>query len=311
MSTDSWWHKILPSFGAEEDAAKKNNIPEGLWQKCPSCDTVLYQPELDKNAMVCTKCHHHFPISARERLLMVLDDRSADELFAHMKSDDKLKFKDSKRYKDRLATAQKCSGETDALLAMRGEIKSLPVIALAFEFKFLGGSMGSVVGSKFTAAAELALKEQVPLICFSASGGARMQEALFSLMQMAKTSAIIEKMKAAGVPYISVLTHPSYGGVTASLATLGDINIGEPKAMIGFAGPRVIKQTVRQDLPEGFQRSEFLMDHGMLDMIVSRHEMRDTLKRLLNSLTAHLQVSKQLASESEEQVVIDANADNA
>ncbi len=297
MSSESWWHRILPSFGSDTEdeqsskaSVKKNSIPEGLWNKCPSCDAVIYQPELEKNAMVCTRCEHHFAISARTRLNMIFDEESQEELFFDMQSEDKLKFRDSKRYKDRLIAAQKQCGEKEALITMRGTLKSLPVVMAAFEFSFMGGSMGSVVGSKFTAAAEYALKYKVPLVCFSASGGARMQEALFSLMQMAKTSAILEKMKLQGIPYISVLTHPSYGGVTASLATLGDINIGEPKAMIGFAGPRVIKQTVRQELPEGFQRSEFLMQHGMLDMIVSRHEMRDTLDRLLFSLSQHLRV---------------------
>ena len=280
-----WLEKILPAIRKTENDSRRANIPEGLWRKCPRCDGVLYRPELERNLDVCPKCEYHLRISARRRLALVLDDAPQTEIGVDIEPVDRLKFRDSKKYKDRLAAAQKDTGEADALIVMKGSIKSLPVVAAAFEFSFMGGSMGSVVGERFIAAVDVCLEHKLPFVCFSASGGARMQEALFSLMQMARTSAALQKMRDAGLPFISVLTDPVYGGVSASLAMLGDINVAEPGALIGFAGPRVIEQTVRQKLPEGFQRSEFLLEHGAIDMIVSRHEMRDTLHRLLANLT--------------------------
>lgn len=279
----NWLEKIVPSLARSE---KKNaNIPEGLWKKCPKCDAPLYRPELEKNLSVCPKCDHHMRLGARKRLEVFLDEQNRVEVAADVEPVDRLKFKDSKKYKDRLSGAQKETGEKDALVAMRGELNGQPVVAVAFEFRFMGGSMGAVVGERFVRAANIALEEKIPLICFAASGGARMQEALFSLMQMAKTSAVLERLKAAGVPYISVLTDPVYGGVSASLAMLGDLNVGEPKALVGFAGPRVIEQTVREKLPEGFQRSEFLLEHGQVDMIIHRHQMRERLDSILRKLT--------------------------
>ncbi len=279
----NWLEKIVPSL-ARSSEKKRTNIPEGLWKKCAKCESVLYRPELEKNLSVCPKCDHHMRIGARPRLEMFLDEDGRQEIGAEVTPVDRLKFKDSKKYKDRLAAAQKDTGEKDALIAMRGEVNGLPVVAVAFEFRFMGGSMGAVVGERFVQAANVALEEGIPLICFAASGGARMQEALFSLMQMAKTSAALEKLKNAGVPYISVLTDPVYGGVSASLAMLGDLNVGEPRALVGFAGPRVIEQTVREKLPEGFQRSEFLLEHGQVDMIINRGEMRDRLSSILRMM---------------------------
>ncbi len=281
----SWLDRIVPSIIRSDSAQRKANVPEGLWRKCPKCESALYRPELEKNQHVCPKCDHHMRISARKRLENFLDQGTAQELFAELEPVDRLKFKDSKKYKDRLTAAQKATGEKDALIAMRGDLTGMPVVAVAFEFNFMGGSMGSVVGEKFVRAAELALAERLPLVCFSASGGARMQEALFSLMQMAKTSAALERLKKAGVPYISVLTDPVYGGVSASLAMLGDLNVSEPFALCGFAGPRVIEQTVREKLPEGFQRAEFLLEHGTVDMIIHRHEMATKLAGLLRKMT--------------------------
>lgn len=278
----NWLDKIVPSLVRSEK--KRTNIPEGLWKKCPKCESVLYRPELEKNLNVCPKCDHHMRLTARNRLTTFLDEGNIREIGAEVEPVDRLKFKDSKKYKDRLVAAQKATGEKDALIAMRGEVNGLPVVAVAYEFKFMGGSMGAVVGERFVRAANVALEEGIPLICFSASGGARMQEALFSLMQMAKTSAALEKLKNAGIPYISVLTDPVYGGVSASLAMLGDLNVGEPGALVGFAGPRVIEQTVREKLPEGFQRSEFLLEHGQIDMIISRGEMRDRLSAVLRMM---------------------------
>lgn len=278
----NWLDKIVPNLVRSEK--KRNAIPEGLWEKCPKCESVLYKPELEKNLSVCPKCDHHMRIGARARLTQFLDEGSLSELAADIEPVDRLKFKDSKKYKDRLTAAQRDTGETDALIAMRGTLESQPVVAVAFEFRFMGGSMGTVVGERFVRAAEVALAERQPLICFSASGGARMQEALFSLMQMARTSAILEKMRKAGVPFISVLTDPVYGGVSASLAMLGDLNVAEPRALVGFAGPRVIEQTVREKLPEGFQRSEFLLEHGQVDMIIHRKEMRQRLAKMLRQL---------------------------
>ncbi|WP_415903374.1 acetyl-CoA carboxylase, carboxyltransferase subunit beta [Neptuniibacter sp. QD29_5] len=279
----NWLEKIVPSLVRSEK--KRSNIPEGLWKKCPKCESVLYRPELEKNLNVCPKCDHHMRLNARRRLELFLDEDNRQELATDVEPIDRLKFKDSKKYKDRLSAAQKSTGEKDALIAMRGELEGLPVVAVAFEFSFMGGSMGAVVGERFVRAANIALEENIPLICFSASGGARMQEALFSLFQMAKTSAILEKLRLQGTPYISVLTDPVYGGVSASLAMLGDLNVAEPKALMGFAGPRVIEQTVREKLPEGFQRSEFLLEHGQVDMIINRGEMRSRLSRILRKLT--------------------------
>ncbi|HCT41699.1 MAG TPA: acetyl-CoA carboxylase carboxyl transferase subunit beta [Moraxellaceae bacterium] len=282
--SSSWLEKILPNVGGNVED-RRTSVPEGLWRKCPKCDAALYKPELDRNLSVCPKCDHHMRINARERIDLFLDAEGREELAADLAPNDFLKFKDSKKYKDRLTAAQKETGEKDALVAMKGHLNGLPLVVVAFEFSFMGGSMGSVVGAKFVRAAELCLEHRIPLVCFAASGGARMQEALFSLMQMAKTAAALERMKVAGVPFVSVLTDPVYGGVSASLAMLGDINAAEPNALIGFAGPRVIEQTVRQKLPEGFQRSEFLVEHGAIDIIIHRHEMRDTVFRLLAKLT--------------------------
>lgn len=279
----SWLEKILPSVGRNTD--KRNTVPEGLWKKCAKCGAFLYRPELEKLLDVCPKCDHHMRLCARTRIGIFLDEGHQEEIAAHLEPEDRLKFKDSKRYKDRLVGAQKDTGEKDALVVFRGELKSLPLVVSAFEFNFMGGSMGSIVGEKFVRGVDRAIQDNAPFVCFSASGGARMQEALFSLMQMAKTSAALEKLKAKGLPYISVMTDPVYGGVSASLAMLGDVNVAEPNALIGFAGPRVIEQTVRQKLPEGFQRSEFLLEHGVVDMIVHRHQMRDQLHSLLSKLT--------------------------
>lgn len=280
----SWIEKILGRTSSSSSNGK-SKIPEGVWTKCTSCEQVLYSEELKRNMKVCPKCDHHMRIDARTRLLSLLDVDTAEELAAELEPQDVLKFKDLKKYKDRLTAAQKQTGEKDSFIVMYGKLFDMPVVVASFNFEFMGGSMGSVVGAKFVRAAEKALSENIPFICFSASGGARMQEALFSLMQMAKTSAVLAKMKEKGVPFISVLTDPTLGGVSASLAMLGDINIAEPKALIGFAGPRVIEQTVREKLPEGFQRSEFLMEKGAIDMIVHRKEMRDTLARLLAKMT--------------------------
>jgi acetyl-CoA carboxylase carboxyl transferase subunit beta len=280
----SWIDKILPSGVKSTAGVKRATVPEGLWKKCIKCESVLYIPDLERNQQVCPKCGHHMRIGARRRLDLFLDPEHREELFVDIEPVDRLKFRDKKRYRDRLAAAQKSTGERDALVAMRGQLHGQPLVALAFEFDFHGGSMGYAVGEKFTRAAHQALEARVPLVCFSASGGARMQEALISLMQMAKTSAVIERLHRAGVPYISVLTDPIYGGVSASLALLGDLNIAEPDARAGFAGPNIIEQTIRQKLPKGFQRSEFLMEHGAIDMIVERGDMRDTLARILAKL---------------------------
>ncbi|MBB6243793.1 acetyl-CoA carboxylase carboxyl transferase subunit beta [Rhodanobacter sp. MP1X3] len=264
----------------------KGSVPEGVWEKCGGCGSVLYRPELELNLMVCPKCGHHGYIEARTRLQALFDEGSGEELWASMEPTDPLKFRDTKKYRDRIVAMQKKTGEKDSLLVMRGMLKARPMVACAFEYAFIGGSMGSVGGEKFARAGELALKERAPLVCFAASGGMRMQEGLFSLMQMAKAAAVLARLRDAGVPFISVLTDPTTGGVSASFGMLGDINIGEPKALIGFAGPRVIEQTVRETLPEGFQRSEFLVDHGAIDMIVDRREMRDKLAGLLGILSS-------------------------
>lgn len=278
----SWLDKLLPKI--KSDGTKKS-IPEGLWKKCPACGAVLYRAELENNLSVCPKCSHHMRIGARRRLELFLDPQSRKEIGAEISPIDALGFKDSKKYKDRLAAAQKATKEKDALVAIEGQLQGMPIVACAFEFAFMGGSMGSVVGERFARAANICLEREVPLVCFSASGGARMQEALLSLMQMAKTSAVLSRLGAQGIPYISVLTDPTMGGVSASLAMLGDIVVAEPKALIGFAGPRVIEQTVRETLPEGFQRSEFLLEHGAIDMIVDRRKMRETLSELLSMLS--------------------------
>ena len=279
----SWFERIVPSRIKTE--RRTRSVPEGLWMKCPACDSVLYRAEIERNLHVCPKCSHHMRISGRERLAKFLDTGSTTELATGVEPEDPLKFKDSKRYKDRLTQAQKQTGERDALIVMAGKLAGLDVVACAFEFRFLGGSMGSVVGEKFVRAVEHSLEHRMPLVCFAASGGARMQEALYSLLQMAKTSAALKRLSEARLPFISVMTDPTTGGVSASLAMLGDINIGEPKALIGFAGPRVIQQTVRETLPEGFQRSEFLLEHGALDMIVDRRELRDRIGAMLRLMT--------------------------
>ncbi|MET0280915.1 MAG: acetyl-CoA carboxylase, carboxyltransferase subunit beta [Steroidobacteraceae bacterium] len=278
----SWFEKIVPSKIKTERRVR--SVPEGLWIKCPSCDAVLYRAELERNLHVCPKCSHHMRMHARERLLRFLDPESGVEVGAQVTPEDPLRFKDSKRYKDRLTAAQKSTGEKDALVAMAGRLHGEPVVAVAFEFGFLGGSMGSVVGERFHRGVMRAIADHAPVVCFSATGGARMQEALLSLMQMAKTSSALARLARAKLPYISVLTDPTTGGVSASLAMLGDLNIGEPRALIGFAGPRVIAQTVRETLPEGFQRSEFLIEKGALDLIMDRRDQRDQIARLLRSL---------------------------
>ena len=282
----SWLDKIKPSFVAKQgdEQQRGSTVPEGLWKKCVRCDAVLYRPELERNLDVCPKCGHHMRIDARRRLDIFLDEAGREEIATEVEPVDRLKFRDVKKYKDRLSQAQKATGEQDALIAMSGQLEGRPVVAAAFAFSFHGGSMGYAVGEKFTRAAQLALAERRPLICFSATGGARMQEALISLMQMAKTSAVLERMKQASVPYVSVMTDPVYGGVSASLAMLGDINIAEPNARAGFAGPNIIEQTIRQKLPKGFQRSEFLLERGAIDMIVEREQMRSTIGRLLAKL---------------------------
>lgn len=301
----SWFENLIPSK-IRTQASGKSNIPEGLWTKCPSCDAILYKAELERNFQVCQKCDHHMRMSGRTRLNAFLDAEGREEIGGQLKPADPLKFKDSKKYKDRISQAQKASKEKDALVAMKGTLKGMDVVAVAFDFEFLGGSMGSVVGERFTQAAKLSLAHKVPLICFSASGGARMQESLFSLFQMAKTSAALAKLSEAGIPYVSVMTDPTMGGVSASLAMLGDLNVAEPNALIGFAGPRVIEQTVREKLPEGFQRSEFLVEHGALDMIIDRREMREKLHTLLSMLQfspesiAEL-VEEETAAEQQEQ----------
>ncbi|MFT7387675.1 MAG: acetyl-CoA carboxylase carboxyl transferase subunit beta [Candidatus Endobugula sp.] len=280
----SWLDKIVPSrSGAKGSSGSR--VPEGLWKKCVKCSSVLYRPELEKNLDVCPKCDHHFRIGARRRLDIFLDEGAREELAADIEPIDRLNFKDVKKYKDRLSAAQKATGEKDALVAMKGLLDGRPVVAVAFEFSFHGGSMGYVVGEKFTRAAQVALKENIPFVCFAATGGARMQEALISLMQMAKTSAIIERLKQQGTPYISFMTDPVYGGVSASLALLGDINAAEPGARVGFAGPQIIEQTIRQKLPKGFQRSEFLLDHGAIDMIIHRKDARQQVGALLAKFT--------------------------
>lgn len=294
--------KLIPSIMRSD--SKKGSVPEGVWHKCPSCEAALYKPELEKTLDVCPKCDHHMRINARTRLDIFLDKEGREEIAADLEPVDRIKFRDSKRYRDRLSAAQKETGEKDALVALSGTLEGMPVVAAAFEFAFMGGSMGAIVGERFVQAANVALEQRCPLICFSASGGARMQEALISLMQMAKTSAVIARLREEGIPYISVLTDPVYGGVSASLAMLGDLNIAEPKALIGFAGPRVIEQTVREKLPEGFQRSEFLLDHGAIDMIIARNELRPRVAKVLRQLM-------NVPTHSEEVLAVDVEADAA
>ena len=278
----SWFEKLMPSRINTEKRTR--SVPEGVWIKCPRCDAQLYRNEVERNLQVCPKCDFHMRIGARRRLRYFLDPESQQELGASLEPEDPLRFRDSKRYRDRINQAQKSTGEKDALIAVAGRLHGRPIVACAFEFSFMGGSMGSVVGERFARAARHAAEQRIPLVSFSASGGARMQEALFSLLQMAKTSAALAELGERRVPYISVLTDPTTGGVSASLAMLGDLNIAEPGALIGFAGPRVIEQTVRETLPEGFQRSEFLLDHGAIDMIVDRRRLRDEIAAVLSKL---------------------------
>lgn len=280
----SWFKKLLPSR-IRTEAISKKGVPEGLWSKCEKCGAILYRSELERNLDVCPKCQYHMRISARKRLEYFLDPEGQIELGADILPIDYLKFKDLKKYKDRIAAAQKATGEKEALIVMRGQVHGLPLVTAAFEYGFIGGSMGTAVGERFIRGVNTALEFNIPFVCFSASGGARMQEALLSLMQMAKVSAALARLSENGIPYISVLTDPTMGGVSASLAMLGDVIVAEPKALIGFAGPRVIEQTVREKLPEGFQSSEFLLEHGAIDMIVARKEMRRILARVLAKLT--------------------------
>lgn len=293
----SWFEKLVPSTIRTEGSNKKNTVPEGLWNKCPSCNAILYNTELERNFSVCPKCDHHLRISARTRLNMFLDEEGREEIGRGVKPTDPLKFKDSKKYKDRIAQAQKQTKEHDALVVMKGKLKGHVIVAAAFDFGFMGGSMGSVVGERFVRGVNKSLELGAPFIVFTASGGARMQESLFSLFQMAKTSAALTRLSEAGLPYISFMTDPTMGGVSASLAMLGDINVAEPKALIGFAGPRVIEQTVREKLPEGFQRSEFLQEHGAIDMIIDRREMRDKIASILAMLMAGKVIAPVVAEE--------------
>ena len=278
----TWFEKIIPSRIKTE--RRTRSVPEGLWIKCEACDAVLYRAELERNLNVCPKCSHHMRIGARERLARFLDPSSGAELAPGIEAEDPLKFRDTKRYKDRLLAAQKATGERDALIVMAGTLHGLELVAAAFEFRFMGGSMGSVVGERFVRGVQHCIAHRMPFVCFCASGGARMQEGLYSLLQMAKTSAALSALNRERLPFISVLTDPTTGGVSASLAMLGDLNIGEPRALIGFAGPRVIHQTVRETLPEGFQRSEFLLEHGALDMIIDRRDQRDRIAGVLRLL---------------------------
>jgi len=280
----NWFDKLMPG-SIRTEVSSKRGVPEGLWAKCPRCNAILYRAELERNLEVCPKCSHHNRLSARRRLETFLDPEPREEVGADIESVDPLKFKDLRKYKERLAVAQKQTAEREALVVTRGGVKGLEVVAAAFEFEFLGGSMGSVVGERFVRGIDAALEKDAAVVCFTASGGARMQESLFSLMQMAKTSAALGRLREHGLPFISVMTDPTMGGVSASLAMLGDINLAEPNALIGFAGSRVIEQTVREKLPEGFQRSEFLLEHGALDMIMDRREMRDRIADLIALLT--------------------------
>ncbi|MEM8844706.1 MAG: acetyl-CoA carboxylase, carboxyltransferase subunit beta [Pseudomonadota bacterium] len=280
----SWLEKLMPKQIRTESTSRRK-VPEGLWDKCPNCGAVLYGAELERNLKVCPKCAHHLRITARDRVAYFLDDEDQIEIGEDLEPKDFLKFKDSKKYKDRISAATKTTGEKDALIVVQGKLKSMPVVVAAFEFNFMGGSMGSVVGERFLEGVKQSIEENIPFVCFSTSGGARMQEALMSLMQMAKTSAALTRLSQRRIPYISVLTDPTMGGVSASFAMLGDVHVAEPNALIGFAGPRVIQQTVRETLPDGFQRSEFLLDHGAIDMIVERKDLRDRIHNVLSLLT--------------------------
>jgi acetyl-CoA carboxylase carboxyl transferase subunit beta len=307
----NWFEKLIPATIRTESSVNKGSVPEGLWNKCPSCDAILYNAELEKNFSVCPKCDHHMRISARRRLNMFLDEEGRIELGAGLKANDPLKFKDTKKYKDRLSQAQKACKENDALVVMQGLLNGKGIVAAAFDFGFMGGSMGSVVGERFVRGVNKSLELGIPFIVFTASGGARMQESLFSLFQMTKTSAALTRLSEAGIPYISYMTDPTMGGVSASLAMLGDINVAEPKALIGFAGPRVIEQTVREKLPEGFQRSEFLQEHGAIDTIIDRREMRETISSILSMLMAanYEQINKQSETVDNLEVVNDVEDD--
>jgi acetyl-CoA carboxylase carboxyl transferase subunit beta len=285
------WFKRLISTKIHTEHSGRKGVPEGIWAKCNACNAPIYHAELERNLFVCFKCNYHFRITARQRIDIFLDKDNRVELAKDVESVDRLKFKDTKKYKDRLSVVQAVTGEKDALIVMKGAVKNIPVVGTFFDFGFIGGSMGAAVGERFVLAVDACIAERLPLINFSASGGARMQEGLISLMQMAKTSAALAKLASLNIPFISVLTDPTTGGVSASLATLGDIIIAEPEALIGFAGQRVIEQTVRQQLPEGFQKSQFLLDHGAIDMIVTRHEMRDTIASILSKLL-HLEQPK-------------------
>ena len=282
----SWFEILLPKTIRTEGSSKKGTVPEGLWTKCPSCNAILYNTELERNLSVCPKCEHHMRISARTRLAMFLDETGRVEIGKNIKPVDPLKFKDTKKYRERIVQAQKQTKEYDALVVMKGQLKGQDIVVAAFDFKFMGGSMGSVVGERFVRGVNKSAELGIPFIVFTSSGGARMQESLFSLFQMSKTSAALTRLSVAGIPYISFMTDPTMGGVSASLAMLGDINVAEPNALIGFAGPRVIEQTVREKLPEGFQRSEFLQEHGAIDMIIDRREIRDKIASILALLTA-------------------------
>jgi len=289
----SWFKRLLPSIIRTDATERKKGVPEGLWSKCDGCGAVLYRAELERNLSVCPKCEHHHRLSARKRLDHFLDAGGIKiEIAEHIEPVDRLKFKDSKKYKDRIQSAQSSTGEKDALVVMRGQLQGMSLVAAAFEFNFMGGSMGSAVGERFVQGVQAAIDQHTPFVCFAASGGARMQEALFSLMQMAKTSAALARLKEHKLPFISILTDPTMGGVSASFAMLGDIIIAEPKALIGFAGPRVIEQTVRQTLPEGFQRSEFLLEHGAIDMVIDRRVLRDRVASLLGKLMGNRAVQK-------------------
>ena len=305
----SWFQKLVPSK-IRTNGASKGAVPEGLWNKCSACDAILYKAELERNFEVCPKCGYHMRISGRKRLHLFLDPENRQEIGEDMKPTDPLKFKDTKKYKDRIVQAQKQTNEKDAMVVVEGRLKGRPIVAAAFNFEFMGGSMGSVVGEKFVRGATASLERGVPYIVFTASGGARMQESLISLFQMAKTSAVLARLSDAGIPFLPVMTDPTMGGVSASLAMLGDINIAEPNALIGFAGPRVIEQTVREKLPEGFQRSEFLRDHGAIDLIIDRREMRDKIAEILAILmTAKLAAKAVQAVEA--QVKSEATAQEA
>jgi len=279
----NWFERLMPSRIRTEGGAK-GAVPEGLWNKCPECSAILFRADVERNLDVCPKCTHHMRVGARRRLDLFLDPEPREEVGAEVEPLDVLRFRDGKKYKDRLTQAQKTTGEKESLVVLRGELKGMPVVVAVFEYHFIGGSMGSVVGERFVRGVNAAIEQGCPLICFSASGGARMQEALFSLMQMAKTSAALARLARHRLPFISVLTDPTMGGVSASFAMLGDLNVAEPKALVGFAGPRVIEQTVREKLPDGFQRSEFLLEHGAVDMIVDRREMRDRVYSVLSIL---------------------------